>query len=267
MSGDLRLLNLLFTDCENAVAVFKGTARLELKEMKMGPLTRTSFSACFHILHVSKEGKKPDNWVLWCVWTWGPGEAEGTSYIISHNARNLCQEMCRKVFPGMLLGASVAEKTERCVCQTGSCYVLLVPCFSCVVAVLRICIEKWFINPGILTPCAVLTSTGYYYGLWLRAALRELRQICKEISENCIPTVYTVSVCFYKPSQRSFHISCFSFQAIWAFKLKTWRPEVQNSVNCGKIVINFSSFFEAECCSSHWFKCANGFVSVTCASV
>lgn len=52
MISDLRLLNFLFMDCQNAVTIFKGITLFEFKEMKMGLLTRTSFSICFHILHV-----------------------------------------------------------------------------------------------------------------------------------------------------------------------------------------------------------------------
>lgn len=47
--SDPRLLNFLFMDGENAVTVFKGIALFEFKEMKMGLLTRTSFSGRFHI--------------------------------------------------------------------------------------------------------------------------------------------------------------------------------------------------------------------------
>lgn len=49
--SDLRLLNFLFMDCKNAVAVFKGIALFEFKELKMGLLTRPSFRMCFYILH------------------------------------------------------------------------------------------------------------------------------------------------------------------------------------------------------------------------
>lgn len=52
MISDLRLLNFLFMDCQNAVTIFKGITLFEFKEMKMGLLTRTSFKICFHILLV-----------------------------------------------------------------------------------------------------------------------------------------------------------------------------------------------------------------------
>lgn len=56
MISDLRLLNFLFMDCQNAVTIFKGITLFEFKEMKMGLLTRTSFRICFHILMF--KGKK-----------------------------------------------------------------------------------------------------------------------------------------------------------------------------------------------------------------
>lgn len=58
--SDLRLLNFLFMDWENAVTVFKGIALFEFKEMKMGLLTRTSFSLCFHIPVFKKKKKKAE---------------------------------------------------------------------------------------------------------------------------------------------------------------------------------------------------------------
>lgn len=75
-------------DWENAVTVFKGIALFEFKEMKMGLLTRTSFSVCFHIPRVlKKEGKKrKGNWVLWYVWTPGPCKAEAAECGISDRA-------------------------------------------------------------------------------------------------------------------------------------------------------------------------------------
>lgn len=56
--SDLRLLNFLFMDWENAVTVFKGIALFEFKEMKMALLTRTSFSVCFHIPRKKRRQKK-----------------------------------------------------------------------------------------------------------------------------------------------------------------------------------------------------------------
>lgn len=128
MISDLRLLNFLFMDWENAVTVFKGIALFEFKEMKMGLLTRTGFSVCFHIPRVLKkrrQKKKRQLGALICV---NPRTLRGRSCRM-WNIRQGCrgwQGICRKVFPGMLSAVSVAEKLEGGVFQKGSCHVVSV---------------------------------------------------------------------------------------------------------------------------------------------
>lgn len=168
--SDLRLLNFLFMDWENAVTVFKGIALFEFKEMKMGLLTRTSFSVCFHIRRVLKkrrQKKKRQLGALICV---NPRTLRGRScrmWNIKQGCRGW-QGICRKVFIPWDAFCSVCGWKDwgRCFAEGelpfGVSFPVLVSCSAS-----RVSVPEQFTEPAIPTPCAGLLVTSLPWELEL----------------------------------------------------------------------------------------------------
>lgn len=193
----------------------------------MGLLTRTGFSVCFHIPRVLKkrrQKKKRQLGALICV---NPRTLRGRSCRM-WNIRQGCrgwQGICRKVFPGMLSAVSVAEKLEGGVFQKGSCHVVSVFLFWCVVVLHMLAFQNSSQTQEF--PLPVLGSWSQP-ALGIRAALPQLGQICEEIPGNCI-LIWGVSL-WLCCAPRTWTVGVLSWFGPLSWKLHTLKCKIPLTV-------------------------------------